>query len=271
MPAYNFNKMNKWSQGNAFGCNQMWNYTDTATAVATIVAANYFDSVNINPENPVMNVGDLIWIIASDVLDGEFAQVTAISPHVTVAVFNAVLGVGSVGTTNLAANAVTTVKITDANVTTPKIADLNVTSDKLENALVKHARVTMSAVQWDAMYVTPFELVAAPAATEKITLHGIKVNEDYGGTVFANGGAIHAQWDTTTLGAGPKATDTFAAATFIGLVADNTFGFTPVQTSVADATTLGKSLCLSNATGAFTGGTSSAFIVDVWYSIVDYA
>jgi hypothetical protein len=257
--AFNYLNWQRWSASFDNDNNAMWNYTDSVDAIATIVAADYFA-----PQAANLTVGDLIWIVASDLLDGEFAVVTAVDitvPSVTISVFDVMLGVGAVGTSNLASNSVTTVKIADANVT----------SDKLENALVKHARVTMTATNWDAMYVTPFELVAAPGATEKIILHGIKIDEDYGGTVFANGGAIHVQYDTTTLGAGPKATDTFAAATFIGLTADNTFGFTPVQSSIADATTLGKSLCLSNATGAYTGGTSSAFIVDVWYSVVDYA
>lgn len=256
MPAFNYIKWQKMSSGFDVGNNSFWNYTDTATAVATIVASGYF-----NEQAPNLAIGDLIWIVASDVLEGEFAVVTAVTPNVTVAVFNAVLGAGSVGTANLAANAVTTAKITDENVTSAKLADL----------LVHQARVTMTAAQWDAMHVTPFQLVAAPGATEKLIPMRAVVNIDYGGTVFADGGAIHIQYDTTTLGAGPKATGTLAAATFIGFTADTTFGFTPVDTTLVDSTTLGTSLCISNATGAFTGGAASAFIVDIWYAIADYA
>ncbi len=269
--AYDPNFMNKWSQGNALGCNQTWNYTDTGTAVATIIASGFFNPVNEGNPSPLMNIGDLIWIVASDVLTGEYAVVTAISPNITVSVFNAVLGVGSVGTANLADDAVTTDKIDDDAVTTAKIADGAVTSAKLEDLLVHHARVTMTAVQWDAMYVSPFELVAAPGVAEKLIPMRVVVNIDYGGTVFANGGAIHIQYDDTTTGGGPKASGTLAAATFIGYTADTTFGFTPVDTTLVDSTTLGTSLCISNATGAFTGGTDSAFIIDVWYAIADYA
>lgn len=266
MPAFNFIKWQKMSSGFDVGNNSFWNYNDPATAVATIVAAGYF-----NEQAPNLAVGDLIWIVASDMLTGQFAVVTDTSPDVTVSVFDAVLGAGAVGTANIADGAVTTAKIADGDVETAKIADANVTSAKLAEPLVHHARVTMTAAQWNGMYVAPFELVAAPGAAKKLIPMRAVVNIDYGGSVFADGGAIHVQYDDTTLGAGPKATGTLAAATFIGFTADTTFAFTPVDTTLVDATTLNQPLCLSNATGAFTGGAGSAFIVDVWYAIADYA
>lgn len=240
------------SQG--FGGMAMFTYRSTTDAIAVIAAADYFADARFE-----LAVDDMIFVTGSDAfasyqvdtLDREAGTITIVN-----------LGLD---------NAIGTANILDAAITTPKIADGNVTSDKLEDALVKHARVTMTAANWNGMYVAPFELVAAPGATEMLILHGIKIDEDYGGTVFAAGGAIHVQYDDTTLGAGPKATDTFAAATFIGFVADTHFGLTPVQTGLADATTIGQGLFLSNATAAYTGGAGTAFIVDVWYSIVDYA
>jgi hypothetical protein len=250
------------SQG--FGGPAIFSYRSGTDAVAVIAAADYFA-----PAVFELSVKDIIFIRGSDAfaayevdtLDREAGTITLASIGLT----------NAIGTANIVDGAITTVKLADDAVTTVKILDENVTSDKLELALVKHARVTMTAAEWNGMYVAPFELVADPTATEMVILHGIKIDEDYGGTVFANGGAIHVQYDSTTLGAGPKATDTFAAATFIGFVADTHFGLTPVQTGLADATTIGKGLYLSNATGAFTGGAGSAFIVDVWYSVVDYA
>lgn len=253
--AFDYTKWQRWSSGFDLSNNAMWNYTDTATTAATIAGANYFLPAYAN-----LSVGDLIWVVASDT--NQFLEVTVVSSStVTTQPFNTVLGAGSVGTSNLAANAVTTAKITDANVT----------SAKLEDLLVHYARVTMTAVEWDGMYVTPKALVAAPGASKKLIPMRVVINLDYGGTVFADGGAIHVQYDSTTLGAGPKATGTLAAATFIGYTADTSFGFTPVDTTLVDSTTLNKGLYLSNATGAFTGGTSSAFIVDTWYAIADYA
>ena len=242
----------------------IYTYRDATDAVATIAGANYFANVVYQ-----MSVKDILFIRGSDAFAAyEVATLDAAAGTITLA---SVGVTGAIGTANIVDLAVTTAKLDDDAVTTVKILDANVTSAKLEDALVHHARVTMTAVQWDAMYVSPFTLVAAPGVTEKLIPMRVVVNIDYGGTVFADGGAIHIQYDDTTLGAGPKATGTLAAATFIGYTADTTFGFTPVDTTLVDSTTLGQPLCISNATGAFTGGTSSAFIVDVWYSIVDYA
>lgn len=266
--AFDYTKFERWSASVGVGINAQWAYTKTDETMATIVASAYFDDL-IASTDSLIKVNDIIWVQASDAQ--QFVTVATIVAPVTVTPFSVVLGAGSVGTSNIANLAVTTAKIDNLAVTTGKIADEAVTSAKLEDLLVHHARVTMTEVDWDAMNVTPFELVAAPGVTEKLLPMRVVVNEDYGGTVFAAGGAIHVQYDTTTAGAGPKATGTYAAATFIGQVADTTFAFTPVDTSLVDSTTLGKSLCLSNATAPFTGGTASAFIVDVWYAIADYA
>lgn len=267
--AFDYLNWQRWSAGFDLNNNAQWNYTTDTENMAAISASGYFNAVNTNPSSPELNVNDSLYLVASDAVN--FAIVTAISPDVTVELLDPALGVGNVMTANIADLAVTTAKIADGAVTTDKLDDAAVTSAKLEDLLVHHARVTMTAVQWDAMYVSPFELVPAPGASEKLIPMRVVVNIDYGGTVFADGGVIFIQYDDTTLGAGPQATGTLAAATFIGYTADTTFAFTPVDTTLVDSTTLGTSLCISNATGAFTGGTSSAFIVDVWYAIADYA
>lgn len=132
-------------------------------------------------------------------------------------------------------------------------------------------RVSVTAAQLDGAYAAPIELIPAPGANNLLVLHKVCVLEDYGGTVFANGGAIHIQYASTANGGGTKASDTLAAATLIGATADSTFQLTGLQALAASSTTVNKGLYLSNATAAFTGGTNTVFTVDVWYSIVSYA
>lgn len=231
----------------------IFSYQHASDVAATIIAANYFADAVYD-----LAVGDLMFINAADAFVA--VRVATIDREAET------ITVESIGLND----AIDTANIVNDAVTTAKIADAAVTSAKLAEGLVQRANVTMTIAQLLGMYVTPYELVAAPGAGKKIIPLRITVNVDYGGTVLADGGAIHAQYDTTTLGAGTKATNTFAAASIIAITADSSFGFTPVDTAVADATSLNKSLTLSNATAAFTGGDASAYIVDTWYAVADY-
>jgi len=265
--AYDFNKMNKWSQGNALDCNQLWNYTDTGTAVAAIVAANFFDPVNEANPTPVMNIGDLIWIIASDVLGGEYAQVTAISPHVTVAVFNAVLGAGSVGNANLAADAVTTDKILNGTILAADIAANVLTSATLAVNTIQYLKVPMTAAQWNGMYAAPFEILPTPGANKLHVVKQLTLEVDYGGAQFLNGGVYGLQYDTTIHGAGIGASATTAAATALAWAADSIQTIAGAGPTAAATATVNKSVCMSNLTGAFDTG-SSTVDVHIWYETV---
>tara|TARA_R110000868_G_scaffold56650_4_gene175193 strand:- start:1467 stop:2138 length:672 start_codon:yes stop_codon:yes gene_type:complete len=74
----------KFQQSNGMGLdlNRVWVYTDATDPIATIEAAGYFNSVNeLNP-TPVIVIGDLIWVNASDA--SQFVEVTAVSPDITV-------------------------------------------------------------------------------------------------------------------------------------------------------------------------------------------
>lgn len=146
-----------------------------------------------------------------------------------------------------------------------------VSSDMLVESLLQHKQVDVTLAQFIGQYTASVELVAAPGAGKKIILHRAVLAINYGGTVLADGGAVHVQYDLTANGAGTKATGTLAAATLIAATADTTFGFTPVDTTLVDSATLNKGLYLAAATGDFTGGTASTYKVDVWYSVVDLA
>ncbi len=83
---------------------------------------------------------------------------------------------------------------------------------------------------------------------------------------YADGGAIHAQYGSTTLGAGTKATGTIAAATVNGFAASSSFQLQGAQAGAANTTMDNLGIWMSNDTGAFTTG-DGTWVIDVWYSV----
>ena len=274
--------MGRVSSGANSDVQKVWIYNATSTgsneAIATVVASGYFDDFMINLTLGLgpLSIGDVIVINGNDA-SGMYIF-TAVTTAVTVSTFAAI---GTIGTSNidnlavttakLAADAVTNAKLADDAVETANILDANVTSAKVDPLLIQHAQVDVDLATFIGSYTASALLVAAPGANKKLIVHRVVLWIDYGGTVLANGGAMHVQYDSTANGAGTKATGTLAAATLIAATADTTFGFTPVDTTLVDSTTLNKGLYLAAATADFTGGTSSAYKVDVWYSVLDVA
>lgn len=230
----------------------LFTYASADDTAATIEGANYFADAVYE-----LAVNDIILAQGSDAFTAR--AVDAIDRTA-----------GTITTTSIGLNdSIATANIDNGAVTTAKIADGAVTSAKVAETLMQYAQVDIAIAALQGMYVTPVVLVAAPGASKKIVMHRANLWIDYGGTVLADGGAIHIQYDSTTLGAGTKASGTLAAATIIAATADTSFGFSPVDTTLVDSATLNKGLYLSNATGAFTGGDASAYKVAVWYSVQD--
>jgi|GEM_PF-3558863 len=237
------------SSGNGLMQN-VWAYNGSATGsnevIATIVANGYFDNAQttLATAEGQLLVGDVMIIAGSDA-NGMYVVTQAIT-QVQIATFAAV-----------------------GTIDTAQIEDDAITSAKLDEGLVRHTSVSLTLAEFIALYTTSFELVAAPGASKKLILHRCVLGIDYGGTALAAGGAVHIQYDATANGAGVKASGTLAAATAIAATADTTFGFAPVETTLVDATTLNKSLCIAMATQDFTGGTTSTYEVDTWTSVMD--
>lgn len=221
---------------------KVWTYNGTSTgtneAVATIVASGYFNGLQQNltsgSEAGPLNVGDVMHIHGNDA-NGMYV-VTSVTTNVTVATYAAI---GSIN------------------------------SAQVVDTLIQHAQVDLTLAEFIATYTTSQELVAAPGANKKLILHRASLWIDYGGTVLADGGAMHIQYDSTANGAGTKATGTQAAATLIAATADTSLGFSPVDTTLVDSATLNKGLYLAMATQDLTGGDASAYKVDCWYSVQD--
>lgn len=261
--AFDYTKWQRWSMSFDLANTAMWNYTDTVTDnIATITAANFFDS-----QKGILSIGDLIWIIATDQLDGGFAVVTAITPHVTVSVFDAVLGVGAVGTANLAAQAVTAAKIANNTITPTQIAANGLTSATLALNTIQYVQVAMTAAQWNAMSVTPFQILAAPGANLIYEVDNVFYDMTFVTAQYAAGGIVNLQFDNTATGAGVAVTKDTAAATIQGLAASSIVRPGLLEGAYAQATTVNKGLFMSNKTGAFTTG-DGTWKINVAYRII---
>lgn len=270
--AFDIDYMGRVSSGANNQVQKVWVYNGTSTgsneAIATIAASGYFNNFQVNLTLGLgpLSVNDLILINGNDA--SSFYTVSSVTTNVTVSAFAAA---GVIGTANIDNLAVTAAKLAADSVITAKIADDAVTSAKLEEGLIKHVQVDVSLADFIGSYTASELLVAAPGAGKKIILHRATLAINYGGTVLAAGGASHIQYANTANGAGTKATGTIAAATLIAATADTTFGLTPVDTTLVDSATLNAGLYFAMATADFTGGTSSTYKFDLWYSVVDLA
>ena len=275
--AFGINYMGRVSSGANNDVQKVWIYNGTSTgsneAIATIVASGYFNAfmVNITLGLGPLSVGDVIIINGNDA-SGQY-MVTAITTNVTVTTFAAV---GTIGTANIDALAVTTAKIdnlavtagkiaSDA-VTTAKILDKNVTSAKLEDTLLHYAAVAITAAEFNGMYAAPKVLVAAPGANKLLVLDKVQLLMTYGTAAYAAGGVSAVQYDVTANGAGVIASTTLAAATFQA-TASTGWNFNAGVVAETFTTCVNKSLALSNITGAFTTG-DSPMVAHVWYKII---
>lgn len=92
----------------------------------------------------VQNQTTPIYINVADLINAYTAAQNAAQVQIAISdqnVISATIVAGSIGTTELASDAVTTVKIANGNVTTAKIADSNVTADKLATDSVVTAKI----------------------------------------------------------------------------------------------------------------------------------
>lgn len=261
--AFDINKFQRWSNGVAVGCNNMWEYTKTDETMATIIAAAYFDNL-IEATDSTIKVNDIMWIQASDAQ--QFVTITSVTAPVTVAAFSVVLGAGSVGTANLVNLAVTGAKIDNATITDGKMVANTLTSASISKDVIQYVKVAVSAAEIQGMYAAPKQLIAAQGANTIIRIHDVTAEVDYGGAQYAAGGALALQYDNTANGAGVLASAALPAATLNGFAADSVFGLAGAAAAGTAAATVNKGIFLSNLTAAFTTG-SSPVDLHISYSV----
>ena len=260
----------------------IFTYGSEDDAAATVEAADYFASVSYD-----LAVGDLLFANCSDSFSCLEVSAVTRGDSDTASVTTAAAGFSTgINTANIVNGAVTFAKIEDVAVTSilgnstggeQAVEEITLgaglefsgTTIRQPLAAINHVRVLPSLAEFIAGNTTPMPLVAAAGAGTMIVLHRAQLSIDYGGTVLAAGGTLQVCYGVADVAA-TVASNTLAAATAIAATADTTFGFSPVDTTLVDSGKLNVALNLSVDTADFTGGTASAYMVDVWYSVVDY-
>jgi hypothetical protein len=255
----------------------LFTYGSPNDTVATISAANYFLA-----QYASLSVGDLILGFGTD---ASFAlQVTA-SSSTSVTVVSMGLTT-SIGTANLVNNAVTYAKFqqvaADALVGNPTGSLANAQAITLGNGLSfsgttlqlnagigSQVIVPMTLAQWNGMYATPYQLIAAPGAGLMNIIENIYVDYIYGSAALTGGGVVGAQYGNTAHLAGVAASATEAASDYTSATANTVFRIGGgLSTGALSASAINTAIYLSNATAAFATGTGGSFNVIVNYRTI---
>lgn len=252
-------------------------YASPTDAVATIGASNYFLA-----QYASLSVGD--WILVNGTDASEILVVTASSStSVTTAGFAAS---GTVNTANIVNNAVTYAKFQQASaadvllgnptggaanyqeVTLGNGLDFASTALELKPTYLNVVEVSLTAAQFNGMYATPVQVIAAPGANKAIVVNHAVLNMTFVSAQYAAGGAVGLQYGNSAHLAGAAASATEAATDFTGAAASTLFRFgAGLSTGALVSAAANTAVYISNATGAFTTG-DSTFKLWIWYEVI---
>lgn len=112
---------------------------------------------------------------------------------------------------------------------------------------------TLSSANLLAMSASPVQILAAPGANLLIKILLIEFELVAGGTPYAGGGNVIAQYSTTALGAGPAATLTVPASSITAAV-DTMSAAGPTSQPLVKSLAANQPVYISNQTAAFTAG-----------------
>jgi hypothetical protein len=243
---------------------------------ATVVLQRAFDQQNIEQ----LKAGQFVLIGAGTVNGGSaFALVEPLPQNIGVDSFVYVSSPLSAALGTAGAKAATNNSLPDvastagSGFTVGNFVTAADTSGSLQDSglntanVLQHARVAMTAAQWNGMYATPFQLVAAPGANNIIMVDEITLGMTFVSANYASGGVVGAQYTNTIHGAGPAASTTEAAADFYAGASTMFELHANVGTGAPFATAVNAGVFLSNLTGPFTTG-DSTWLVDVYYRVV---
>ena len=243
---------------------------------STVVLARAFDQQNIEQ----LKAGQFILIGAGTVNAGAaFALIEPIPQNIGVDTFHYVssplsAALGTAGSKTATNNALSDVASTaGSGFTAGNFVSAADSGGSIQDSgfnvsnVLQHARVTLTAAQWNGMYATPVQLVAAPGANKINVVEQITLGMTFVSAAYAAGGVVGAQYGNTAHGAGPAASSTEAAADFFAGASTMFRLGSGLSTGAPFSTCANAAIYLSNLTGAFTTG-DGTWIVDVYYRTV---
>jgi len=252
--------------------------------LAEITTADYFTTDPIKSQVELLNNGEWQWqdtdmVLISydpdfivnwfkyDAANGAFVANPA-AGGLSNTLSNGRIFVGNAS--NVATGLAMTGDITISNTAVTAIGANKVLSSMISPLVLKYAAVPISATEFNGMYATPKQLIAAQGADTQIIVEQMALAMTFGAAQYAAGGVVAAQYDSTAHGAGVLATATEAAADFTGAAASTTFRSLSSVAVAPFSTTVDKGIYLSNQSGAFTTGDSD-FVAHIWYRVIPTA
>jgi hypothetical protein len=275
----NFGTLSQVSGGYPGTAPQIWS-ASTPDSLVTITTAGYLDDLGDKvKQNDVfyINYLDTSTQPLGGVTGGEHATLGEFYANVSGGHMNLVNALTALGTA--AAKAATNNALPDvastagSGFTIGNLVSASDTAGSIQDSgfnvanLTQHARVTMTAAQWNGMYATPFLLVAAPGANKMNIIEQIDLGMTFVSADYAAGGVVGAQYGNTAHGAGSPASTTEAAADFFAGASTMFKLGSSLGTGAAFSAAANAGIYLSNLTGAFTTG-DSTWIIDVYYRTV---
>lgn len=119
---------------------------------------------------------------------------------------------------------------------------------------------TLTQAQWNLMFTTPVQLVAAQGTGNGIFVEQLVLNYRFATAAFTGGGLIVAQYGNTAAGAGPAACATLTNVGFTDQVASRIATLPAGTASIAAASVSNAAVFISNQTAVFSGGNASASV-----------
>lgn len=168
---------------------------------------------------------------------------------------------------NIASGTIKGTNIAAGTLAGSNLINNTISSTQLDLTTIQYVKVPMTAAQWNAMSVTPFELIPNGSMTAAIVVKEAVFVQTFGTVAYAVGGNVYLQYSAVT-GIGTVPASTVVSAVDIdGMLASSSASVDGVIAVTANSNLLGEPIFISNDTDPFTTG-DGTWNIHIWYSIV---
>lgn len=155
----------------------------------------------------------------------------------------------------------------------PKFLDGNGSlgnSGVIASSLPTFITQNLTAVQIQSSYATPQLVISPPGAGKYVLLNAVSYDYTYGSAQFENGGLQTLQYGNTAHAGGIIMTTGVAAASIDDVSANSVLSDTPIPFAGVASAIENTGVYISNASGAFTLGTGTIVVANLWYTVVTF-